>query len=273
MNKFKILGMIIGVKSRLITAIILGGLVIVIVILFNPQIIPLLLATLLIYEVIIYGTYLLINIETRKAIKELEVECDPEKFLSRVNKMVTYIKSPKSMRNWILINKTAGLSETGNYDDGINLLKQINANELGYIYRALYYNNIASCYINKFLFQKAEKTLIELAEDNLSQLLKIIDNEKTNKKYIVLFQNVYNLNKIYLDMCKGKYEMCIEQLEAYYAKTEQVRLKIICRFGIGYCYYMSNNKSQSKEHFDYVINSGPKLYMAQQALKYIDEMK
>lgn len=36
---------------------------------------------------------------------------------------------------------------------------------------------------------------------------------------------------------------------------------------------MSNNKSQSKEHFDYVINSGPKLYMAQQALKYIDEMK
>ena len=35
---------------------------------------------------------------------------------------------------------------------------------------------------------------------------------------------------------------------------------------------MINNKQQAKEHFQYVIDNGKEIYIAQQAKKYIEEI-
>lgn len=269
-NKFKIVGRIIDTKSRIIVLIILGVIIAIVGKTFDLSRVHLLLVVFLLYGTIIFYAYMLLNIETRKAVKELEEECDPEKFLSRINNMVTYVKTPKSIRNWILVNKSAGLIETGCYDDTINLLEQINEHEMRGIYIGLYYNNLASCYIEKFLFQKAENTLITSAENNLNKLLEMINGGKVNGKYLEIFHDSYNSNKIYLDICKGEYEKSIKQLEECYSKAKQLRQKVTYRFGIGYCYYMSNNKIQSKEHFKYVIANGNKLYHVQQSQKYIE---
>lgn len=272
MNKFKIMGIIIDTKSCIITAFILGIIIVIIAERFNLSRIQILATVAAIYAVIILFVYMLLSIETIKAINELENKCNPYNFLSKINNMATHIKSPKSIKNWILLNKTAGLNEIGDFDDGINILKQINVNELGYIHRALYYNNIVSCYIGKFLFKAGNDKLVELAEDNLDKLLEMIDNRKMNKKYLELFQTSYKLNKIYLNMCKNKYESCIEQLEECCSRTEQLRLNVNCRFGMGYCYYMNNDKLKSKKHFEYVITNGNKLCIVKQAQKYIEEM-
>lgn len=274
MNKFKVLGIIMSTRSRIVTMMVffLMGLAIMFPDRINLPIFCLVLITYLIYQIIIFSAYVQLNQETRKAIHKLDIKCDPEEFLAIINQMVTYIKRPKSLKRWILINKTAGLYEMGNYDEAINLLEQIKVNELACIYQALYYNNFISCCINKFLFQKKENSLIELAEDKLKELLKIIDEGRINKKYLDILNNAYKYNQTSLDVCKGEYKICIEQLEEYYSKIENIRGKIDCKFKIGYCYYMDNNKLQSKEYFEYIVNNGNKLYVAQEAKKYMEKI-
>ena len=211
MTKFKIIGIILNTKFRYISAFLLGIIVTIIANLLNLKILFILIIASLIYEIIIYSTYALLNIEMRQAIYKLNMECDADGYLLKINNMLKYLKTPKSIRNWILLNKTAGLSDVGDFDGGIKILSQIEVKDI--VQKILYYNNMASFYISKFLFQDKDENFIKLAEENLNQLLDIIDNERLNEKYVKIFNNSYKSNKIFLNICKQEYESSIEKID------------------------------------------------------------
>lgn len=270
MKKFKVIGILLNRKFQFISAVLLGIAIGIISAALNWKIVISLIIATLIYEIIIYYAYILLNIEMRRAVYKLNMECEAEEYLLTINNMLKYLKTPKSIRNWILQNKTVGLSAIGDFDGAINILNQIELKNI--VQKTLYYNNMASYYISKFLFQDKEETFIELAEENLNQLLNIIDDKKINEKNRENLKKSYKSNKIFLNICKQKYESCIKEIDELLLSEQTPRGKSFLEFEEGYCYYMTNHKQQAKEHFQYVIDNGKEIYIAQQAKRYMEKI-
>jgi len=265
MKKLKILREILKFKYSCIIGLIYGVIVSLLGIPITVVTISLFFLTFfLIYFPISIYLVLLLTKEVQRAENELDNKCDPYEFIEIIENLAITFKNSKAFNQSLLLNKIDGLVAIGNIDDALAILEKTNVNRLNCNFKALYYNNIISCYIEKLELQKAE--------ENLGKLLELINKKVISKKFIEDFKTGYNLNLIYINMYNCNFDNCIEQLEEIFSETEKNKIKVNCNFCIGYCYYMNNEKVRSKEYFEYVIANGNRLYDVKKAQEYIEKI-
>lgn len=262
--KIKILGKILDTRFIFIVSMIIG---LFVGIRYGSDAITLSFAIkyFLLIAFILSVSYLLIEWQMQKYIKELDEKCDPYKFLKLIEEIEKNIKD-SDLKNAIMLYKVVGLDSIGNYKEGIETIKKINVKKLSKYGKGIYCNNIASCYIGENELEKVEEELNKYSE--------VIQGYKKEKEDVKKIKDLYKINRTTNDIFMKKLEDdAIIQLEDIFSNTKKLRVKIKCKLTMGYYYYFKENKSKAKECFEYVIENGNKLYSVKQAQEYLEKIK
>ncbi len=199
---------------------------------------------------LIIGVYLLffipIYLKTKKLVKMLNVDNDVEGFLTEIDKEIDKTKNKKYM-NYLMINKSAGLSALGKYKEAVNLLKLVDLKELPKLYIVQYYNNLLYCLLMSEKLDEAEG-VFKSTESLLSDYLK----QKSLKKAIKSTLATYEFYKGDISKSQKMFEELLfeEDLILYQSISINYFLALI--------YLQGNEKIKAKEKLEVVVKIGYK---------------
>lgn len=198
------------------------------------------------------------SIPARKAIKELDENCDPYPLEAVYSRYINCTKK-ENLRLLYYIDLSVAYSGLGKYNEALNLLLSYNPEFVEKQHpriKHLYYHNITSMYLNLKDAEKAEYYLNKTKQ--IRNTIKRIDYDMS-----VLHQ---------ADLCllKGDYKSCLELLNSYVIKSKRISVNMAhsaaqALIGLG-------NTDEAKAQLNYVIANGNKLYVVKEAEKLLDSL-
>lgn len=199
---------------------------------------------------------------TRNANEQLNNFCDPEPMLRWAEEGLDYYtrsrqvrKLQRNLMDIYAINQSVALKDLGRYEQALAALRRVIPETANFQVQAAYYTNTAAYLIGLGQLTQAE-TAMEKARDFLAQ---------SKKPAAAVYQDILLYNQMVLAIEKGETQGMEEKLLPLLAKatTEYAR---VCRHDtLAQLYLKEKRFSEAREHLEYVVAHGNKLYIRTEA--------
>ncbi|QNK39822.1 tetratricopeptide repeat protein [Caproicibacter fermentans] len=193
------------------------------------------------------------------AIDLQENACDPDLFLKEIDRLLDACNS-RITRQTLLINKSAGILSLGDTQGALELLNSIDVDKYKAFpkhYKILYYNNLASAYLENNENQKAEAML--------DKMKLMIENANISKDYKKLFYNIYQANIFEQKLLTDQTDECEEFFCKMIASSRTKRGLILGKFSLAKLYLKQGRTIEAKKLLTDVISNGNKLCEVEKA--------
>jgi len=193
-----------------------------------------------------------------KAVKQQNEQCDPNPFLETVERQLSRVKS-KSYRQLLLINKAVALRDLGRFDEVFSILSGINIDQYNTtlpLTKIVYYNNLTDILILKGDFFQA----------NIwhTKMMQLINDLKANEKQKKQLNEISILNHAELLIVNNNFseaENLISELPESISNRQRVSKCLL----YAKLLMKQNKPDEAKQHLQFVIDYGNKLYDVVQA--------
>jgi tetratricopeptide (TPR) repeat protein len=218
---------------------------------------------------ILYVSYSFVNSfslkELKRAIRILDDECDPEKFLEIVNEILAHNIS-KHFKVVLLINRSVALSHLGKYEESMELLKSIDIDKFPIhpLTKLLYYDNLAGAYFQAGESEKG-KTLLEKTEQILLGAMVDRKVKESHMQRINLNKTEIMINENRLDEAA---KILLDNLQTNRHKMSTVNIN----YTLAEIFLKQGKTADAKKHLNFVIENGNKLIMVQEAKEMLADI-
>lgn len=198
-----------------------------------------------------------------KAVKLQNEQCDPNPFLETVERQLSRVKS-KSYRQLLLMNKAVALRDLGRFDEVFSILAGINIDQYNTtlpLTKIIYYNNLTDILILKGDFFQA----------NIwhTKMMQMINDLKANEKQKKQLNEISILNHAELLIVDNNFseaENLISELPESISNRQRVSKCLL----YAKLLMKQNKPDEAKQHLQFVIDYGNKLYDVVQAQEMLN---
>lgn len=195
----------------------------------------------------------------KKLQKPLYDQCDPYlQYVVMEHYGKKWIASLKKVQDQLLISKSQCMVLAGEPQEAISILKQIeNPKRMKIAYRAIYYNNLLNAY-GEFCWEQKRANLV----GEIKQL-----RNRCNPKNAMYLDVILRLEE--LDVRSKALDL--EFVTAYFSKNIPKHLfqHVSMHYTFAVLFIKKGKMDEAKEHIDFVMKYGNKLYYKKELVKLI----
>ena len=204
-----------------------------------------------------------------KAVKQLNEQCDPHPLLETVEQQLARVQS-KAYRQSLQINKAAALSNLGWFDEAFSILSGINIDQYNGtrpITKIVYYNNMASAFINKGDYSQAD-----ICYSKMIQMMYSFKANEEQKKQLSWMSTLIRAELL----IGGNHFAEAENLLCELSESMPIKDRIAKYMSYAKLMIKQNRPEEARPFLHYVIAYGNKLYAvvrAQEMLSRLNDIK
>lgn len=192
---------------------------------------------------------------SKKVNEQLNNFCDPEPMLHWAEENLDYhirsgqARKQRSVVNVYLNSRAVALNALGRYEQAMDTLQSVDPETASFQMRVVYYTNIVAFLFNLGQLSQAEDAL-EKAQDIFAQ----------NKKSASFVQDSLLLNRMALAIEKGETQGVEEELLSLLDRATTEYARVTQHDMLARLYLRERRFSEAREHLEYVVAHGNKLY-------------
>lgn len=197
----------------------------------------------------------------------LFMQCDPEPFIKIYKDHISHFDRSSNERHYLycMLNLSSGLIAAGRYDDAREVLdkcKPSNNDRYAKLSDISRIHNLCYSCIKQGRTDEAENFLDELIK-SMAELSE--EDRQKYQDYLKSVQNGINVAKGIFDNAENSYNEAYDEAANNYGKAS-------AKFGLGKVYLHFGDTTRAKEAFEYVVEYGNKLHIAEEAKEYLKQI-
>ena len=195
-----------------------------------------------------------------KIVQLLNTECDPVKYLNAYYPL-TQKNVGKKIKNFVLLNLSAGYISVGDFTQAKNVLASIDLKKANPMNNIMFHLHLTSLNINEGNIAQAGKAL-----DYVSNL---ISTTKIPQTQIDLLNKTRNLYTARIRIENGYFDEVEQTLLGIIATSESMNETVSARYALAKLYIKQNRTDEAIKEMRFVAENGNTLAIAQKARAFL----
>lgn len=191
-------------------------------------------------------------------------DCDPDKCLSELEKIIDISKPPKTYSNCFLLDMVWALLADGKTEEAFEVIKRIRKLSRDVKEKMSYYSYLVSIYLLQNNLEDAETVLKRMKET--------MDNARFSKLDKAFAESIYDRTLCVYGMAHGRYDGAEEYFSAEFEKGRSNYHNVIAKLNLGKIYLHYNKIAEAEEAFEYVLSNGNRLAAVKTAEEYLNKI-
>lgn len=194
----------------------------------------------------------------------LNMYCDPDEFYNITKELLTYRLS-KAKRCIMLINYAVALSDKGEYEQALDILKSLDIYDRikkAPILGLVYYHNLASMYFSVKNMEQAKK--------NFQKSIEIYDN-LARIKFRQQYAQFSKIDRACVYICDEEYSKAVALLDD--KQNYDMRFMVGKSYICAKAYLALGENEKAREKLNFVLVNGNRLHIVKLAKQLLDNMQ